>query len=301
MNFNLRTWASLSFALLLLSACGGSSSGGGGGGGNGGGPENGTDDAVLRPLNDTGIDWCADGDTNYHMDGTAGQKDEGCGNIAATFPGQDGMMGRDAQARVAALDGTAFPKTGGGDAGFDFTKVCNSGEIAGEGGDCLESAVLGDGPNDWACTRDNVTGLIWEVKVDDDSHLRHMGHTYTWYNTDAATNGGNAGTANGGTCTGSHCDTQAFVTAVNAAGLCGATDWRMPEDVELQSIVHYGRINKAIDTAWFPNTPSNLFWSSSPYANYAAFAAWAVNFSNGHVYPYGLSDNYRVRLVRAGQ
>jgi hypothetical protein len=154
-----------------------------------------------------------------------------------------------------------------------------------------------------------VTGLIWEVKVDDVGHLRHMGHTYTWYNTHAATNGGVAGTANGGfagtgICTGSDCDTQSFVQAVNAQTgeqrLCGATDWRLPSGMELQSIVHYGRHSPAIDENYFPNTPPDLFWSASPRAGDVGDALF-VSFSIGGVGYHFKSANYRIRLVRAGK
>ncbi|SYZ81279.1 putative lipoprotein [Vibrio paracholerae] len=101
--------------------------------------------------------------------------------------------------------------------------------------------------------RDNVTGLIWEVKQPVGSGgLRDASHTYTWYNPDNSSNGGDAGTQNGGTCQGSACDTQAFVNAVNSQGLCGASDWRLPSVNELFSIVHNGRIEPAIDQAYFP-------------------------------------------------
>ena len=45
--------------------------------------------------------------------------------------------------------------------------------------------------------RDNVTGLMWEVKTDDGG-LRDKDWTYSWYNPDATTNGGSAGYADYG-------------------------------------------------------------------------------------------------------
>jgi hypothetical protein len=45
--------------------------------------------------------------------------------------------------------------------------------IANNGAALPNSAVLGNGTGDWACTRDNETGLIWEVKTTDRS-MRHM-------------------------------------------------------------------------------------------------------------------------------
>ena len=203
------------------------------------------------------------------------------------------MSGRDAQARASTLT-----KVGSGAASFDYTKVCNSGEIAGQVG-CPADPALGAGVNDWACTRDNVSGLIWEVKTTD-AGLRNAGNTYSWYSTDVASNGGDAGTANGGSCTGSDCDTQAFVAAVNAAGLCGANDWRLPTVQELHSLVHAGRHSPAIDAGFFPNTPNSWFWSSSPFAEVAG-GAWSVYFGYGSVNA-DLKGYYgRARLVRAGQ
>lgn len=232
-------------------------------------------------LNDTGITWSG-GATSDNRSGTD------CN--AADPAGQDCHYGRDVQPSLV--------KIGGGNAGFDFTKVCNSGEWAGQGS-CPASPTLGSGANDWACTRDNVTGLIWEVKVNDSSHLRHMNHSYTWYMTDSPD--GNNGTASGGSCKDSgRCDTEKFVADVNAVGLCGATNWRMPTIKELEGIADLGRANPAIDTNYFPNTPPSFVWSGSPNA-YGSDFAWDVNFGNGAAGFDGRGNDYPVRLVRAGQ
>lgn len=159
--------------------------------------------AQTQPLNDTGITWSGQ-DPGGNRSGTD------CN--AADPAGQDCHYGRDR----AAVEGT-LTKVGSGSAGFDFTKISNTGNAL------PASANLGGGANDWACTRDNVTGLIWEVKVSDASHLRDMNHTYTWYMTDSSN--GNADTANGGTCKDAgRCDTEKFVADVNAASLCGHND-----------------------------------------------------------------------------
>ncbi|AHK79076.1 hypothetical protein M911_07785 [Ectothiorhodospira haloalkaliphila] len=238
-----------------------------------------TGDGVELPatqaLNDTGIDWCADGDTNFLDCPVAG------------YPGQDGEFGRDAAARAGTLE-----KVGAGDAGFDYTKISN------DGAELPASAELGNGPNDWACTRDNVTGLIWEVKTSDGG-LRDRINTYTWYQPDGP-NKGNPGVEDGGSCVGSACDTHSFAQAVNAQGLCGATDWRLPTRDELRSIAHQGRTDPAIDEAYFPNTRSSDFWSASPYA-VDSDRAWRVRFHYGNgTWGYKSTLN-RVRLVRGGQ
>ena len=124
-----------------------------------------------------------------------------------------------------------LPKVGAGGKGFDFSKISNNGAVL------PASATLGTDPNDWACTYDNHTGLMWEVKTT--SGLRSQSHTYTWY--DSVHNyGGNPGTASGGTCqTTGRCDTEKFTADVNAAGLCGKTDWRMPTHQELYNLAEY--------------------------------------------------------------
>lgn len=215
---------------------------------------------------------------------------------AASHPaGQDCHYGRD----KAAADG-ALTKTGhsapdveahGIPNGFDYTKISNNGD------ELPPSATLDTGPDDWACTRDNVTGLIWEVKTT--SGLRGQSHTYTWFNT--LSPDGNSGTASGGSCaTSDRCDTEKYTQDVNAAGLCGANDWRMPTIKELEGIADMGRFSPAIDPEFFPNTRSSEVWSGSPLAGPPNYA-WAVNFSSGYADYNVRGYDYRVRLVRGGQ
>ncbi len=108
----------------------------------------------------------------------------------------------------------------------------------------------------------------------------------------------------GATCTGSASDYnwQNALAAGNGYSFAGYTDWRLPNKNELASIVEQRCHNPAINTAIFPATPSDWFWSSSPYAG-ASYSAWYVNFGNGYVGDVGKHnyDYYRVRLVRAGQ
>jgi hypothetical protein len=240
--------------------------------------------AATGALNDTGITFCGDDTTNTTNCAVVGAD-------GGTHPRQDATQGRDAQAAAGTLT-----KVGGGGAGFDFTKIANNGTVL------PASAELGSNPTDWACTRDNVTGLIWEVKTI--SGLRSQDHRYTWYNRDASINGGAAGIASGGTCfQANRCDTEKFVQDVNAApGLCGATDWRMPTVKELESIADFGRFMPSVDPTYFPNTPySSYFWSASAYAS-GSSNAWNVDFGVGNAH-YSGSKSYagQARLVRAGQ
>lgn len=227
-------------------------------------------------LNDTGITWCAGGGSN-NLD---------C--PATGFEGQDAEYGRDAQAKAGTLE-----KVGGGNAGFDFTK------LDANGNDLPESATA------WSCVRDNHTGLIWEVKTDDGG-LHDINDLYNWYNPDSNTNGGHPGYQDddGDICYGydannqaSYCNTQAYVERVNTQSLCGASDWRMPTRLELMGSVDNGTTSPTIDTQYFPQTQSSWFWSSSPYA-IRSNSAWGVYFGNGYVNSVRKSASVRVRLVR---
>jgi len=160
------------------------------------------------------------------------------------------------------------------------------------------SAPLGNGPNDWACTRDNVIDLIWEVKTADGG-LRDQNHTYSWYNPSSPD--GNPGTEDGGSCyAAGRCDTEKYVADVNVEGLCGHSDWRMPSLQELRSIANRGGYTPSIDPIYFPNTPSSYFWSASPNA-YDSGYAWDVHFYYGNSHHDNRDNSYRVRAVRGGQ
>jgi hypothetical protein len=209
---------------------------------------------ALAELNDTGIVYFGD-PTSYELT-----------SEPADHPGQDARFGRDAAAMAGKL-----AKTGGGAKGFDFTKLDENGKPA---------------PADaksWACVRDNVTGLIWEVKTDD-SGLRDWNNHYTWYNPDPKTNGGFSGAETGVECQGGiKCNTDAYARAVNATRLCGFDDWRLPQRWELRSLVDYskaGTYRPTIDADYFPNTPPKWHWSASPYALDREYA-WGVSFYDG--------------------
>ena len=238
-------------------------------------------------LNDTGQSACYDA-ANIAVPCSATVAGD-----AGTNPRQDARYGRDAAAGQGKL-----AKTGAGAAGFDFTKIANNGSAL------AASSILGSAAADWACTNDNVTGLVWEIKTD--SGLRSRTHTYTWYST-AIDNGGDAGTVGTNTCGGTlaaygnQCNTQNYVLAVNAATLCGANDWRLPTRRELLSIVHLGATNPTIDTTYFPNTIADWHWTSSTSASYPA-AAWLVLFYYGGSYADVKTYDYVfVRLVRGAQ
>ena len=236
--------------------------------------------ARAAPLNDTGVTNCRN-----HATGV----DEAC-NLGI-HGAQDATLGRD---RAAATSGSGLVKTGAGAAGFDFTKISNGGIVV--------APTTGLGPNafDWACTRDNVTGLTWDVPPTSGGGVRNASYVYTWYSTDTTTNGGNAGTVSDGSCQiGGRCDTEKYVADVNALStpLCGAAGWRLPTVDELLSIVNFGGASPTIDATYFPSTSGNGYWAGTSTASSTTFA-WAVNFADGTAGATNKNTPYRVRLVR---
>ena len=179
-------------------------------------------------------------------------------------------------------------------------------DIAARGGDWSKldtaGAQLDASAASWACLRDNHTGLVWEIKTDDGG-LRDKDHSYTWRNTDGSVNGGNAGSAGGDSCGGSLpsglCNTQALIAAVNAIGLCGANDWRLPTIAELETIVDLGTNPRpAINPQLFPRTLSSFYWSATSRAS-DANGAWGILFDGGRRETASKGSSARVRLVRS--
>jgi hypothetical protein len=96
----------------------------------------------------------------------------------------------------------------------------------------------------------------------------------------------------------------------------GHNDWRVPTNEELRSLIYCSdnknktlgkeeagyictgsRTSPTINTTYFPNTPSHVFWSSSPYASLSC-DAWYVGFGNGSSYCSYKGNSNSVRLVR---
>lgn len=189
-------------------------------------------------------------------------------------------------------DGTGGGNGGGNGTGSSFIKLDDAGvALADQGSDYASRK--------WACVQDNDTGLIWEVKTDDDS-LRDKDWTYSWYRKPNGVDLGNSGRPNGGTCVDSdHCDTDQFVAAVNATGLCGRTDWRLPTRSELLSIVHYGAAAAPfIAGSHFPNTSTDRFYWTADRGR--AGSARTIDFLTGRSTTEIFFSELGIRLVSGG-
>jgi len=133
------------------------------------------------------------------------------------------------------------------------------------------------------CVFDEFTLLTWEVKTAEPG-LRSRDNTYSWFNADESHDGelDYRGVPNGGTCTGSDCDTSSYVQAVNDQGLCGYNDWRMPSRDELGSISDPRRNQSppSINSRHFPHTQAGEYWSGNDY-QFQYDAAWLWSFQTG--------------------
>lgn len=139
----------------------------------------------------------------------------------------------------------------------------------------LNGNDLDAGAEDWAMVRDNVTGLIWEVKTDDDT-IHGKDDEYNWQGAQ-----------------------DEFIDELNTSNFGGYADWRLPTVKELAAIVHRGEDTPAINTDYFPNTnPSPDYWSATEAWE---DSAWTVVFEYGYVGSNYKTDTYHVRAVRGEQ
>ncbi|MCG8428305.1 MAG: DUF1566 domain-containing protein, partial [Chromatiales bacterium] len=134
--------------------------------------------------------------------------------------------------------------------------------------------------------------------------LQDTDWTYTWYNTNSTVNGGDVGTLAGGSCGATlagGCDSSAYIDAINAANLCGHSDWRLPTRKELLQLIDnsvpYGA--PSIDQDWFPNATTNWVWSATPSANDTT-SAWGVSAGFGSSYEVTKETPQMLRVVRDG-
>ena len=138
--------------------------------------------------------------------------------------------------------------------------------------------ALPDEASSWSMVKDNITGLIWEVKTDDGS-IHDKDDSYTWYDAQSV-----------------------FIASLNAEQFGGFSDWRLPTVKELSFIVNSGTYNPAINTTYFSNTMSFYYWSFTTHAGGYTDSAWCVAFGDGYVgTAYKLYMGCYVRAVRGGQ
>lgn len=249
---------------------------------------------AQRPLNDTGMIACANyafqyADGRYRSEIHLNDLDCADLGVTATMSGVETFNGDPVPAGQDAVYGrdNSHNDPSDGYAGFSFKKLDANGN------------PLNTDASNWHCVEDNITGLLWEVKTNNVASLQHKSHTYTWYNDITTNNGGDHGLGDLGNflTTGyetesdntfvdgsdncaqiDRCDVDKYIDDINASGLCGHNDWRLPSREELISILSYGHTNGTIDQDYFPNNLAISYWTSEAFAEVVT-KAWAVSFA----------------------
>lgn len=122
---------------------------------------------------------------------------------------------------------------------------------------------------------DPQTGLMWEMKTDDGGD-RDRDNRYTW---------------------------QEALDYCNNLTLGGHSDWRLPDINELASLLDLRKYSPPINTAFFPKTKEDPYWSSTTCAH-PTYNAWSMSFHRhtGVKQKTKATDtNGYVRAVRGGQ
>lgn len=180
-----------------------------------------------------------------------------------------------------------------------FTKVSNRGWLL------PDTAQLGEGRDDWACTLDRRSGLTWEVKTS--SGMRSTTYKYTWLHGTLGIPGSTSTCSN--SLGGMKCNTQNYAANVNDAGLCGASDWRVsggsyssgypsgnPNGELAVLYQHLYATNGVTPADWMPNLQPFWYWTNVTYpVEYAT--SWAVNFGTAKAFYVYWDQPYHVVLV----
>ncbi|KID57992.1 hypothetical protein JF50_04425 [Pseudoalteromonas luteoviolacea] len=246
----------------------------------------------LSNLNDSGASACYNDSAIINCDNTE-------------FPRQDAELGRDSVAKVISKEGT-------GSLAFDFTKLDADGK------------ELRDDASTFSCVRDNITGLVWEVKEATAGTLpntstRNAQNHYTWALNPDGTEliGSEYPVIDPAPCPHINdtyrCGVQAFITRVNSesGGYCGGNTWRLPSYTELMSIVDFGRVGvHVLDPTFFPNVPQTslqghlYYWTiqtavgGTDGSDGNLTRAYVIDMETGNDVPRAKAQTAYVRLVR---
>lgn len=126
--------------------------------------------------------------------------------------------------------------------------------------------------------RDNVTGLIWEVKkIEDDAGWQFWRETFSYRDAN-----------------------KLLIDSINNEKLGGYSDWRLPSVKELVTIVDKGKKTiPLINKTYFPNTDYEVaFWTSNVHYT-RTDVGWVVFFNIAQLSPPPLGmDSHFARAIR---
>ncbi len=166
----------------------------------------------------------------------------------------------------------------------------------GQDGDLQKGLVRSYTDNGDGTVTDNQTGLTWEKKADDGS-IHDKDDVYSWSDAFGV-----------------------FIAGLNTASFAGHNDWRLPNQIELQSLLDLGDQDPAVGAAFNNNCGANSsgnpgclvancsctdgqsagYWSSTSATPNPAFA-WIVFFNFGFVgNGHKIFESHHARAVRGG-
>ena len=124
---------------------------------------------------------------------------------------------------------------------------------------------------------DNNTGLVWQRSpgTDGDGSLTKS-DKLTWT------------------------QAQARPATLNAAHYGGYSDWRLPSDRELESLIEYSGIVPMVPEGAFIMFDAEYFWSATENQDAPATMAWATYFAIGTTQPQQKTNQYKAICVRLG-
>ena len=161
------------------------------------------------------------------------------------------------------------------------------GSPAGQDGALLAGAPRSYTDNGDGTITDDVTGLMWE-KLSLDGSIHNVNNTYTW--SAALTT---------------------KIATLNSGNFAGHNDWRLPNRLELETLVDADRSSPCIDPVFNTIGPpgctvitcsftqTNTYWTSTTY-KVTPTSAWFVYFNFGQVDVSAKSNSTYVRAVRGG-
>lgn len=232
-------------------------------------------------LSDISLEWSSD------IEGQSGQGETvslsslspGTHRITLSAIDSQGAEGTTTVAVTIAVSrlpdtgqGTSHTETPGEDSDYNINPLSYT-KLDAEGNDLDPDAA------DWVMVRDDVTGLIWEVKtIGDENDIHFNDNRYSWHDIQ-----------------------EEFINQLKADDFGGYNDWRLPTVKELYTLLKNGNVdqNPEIDTDYFPNSKATIYWSSTSYVNIMN-RAWRVDFYTGKSQTYDKSSTYFVRAVRGG-
>lgn len=92
------------------------------------------------------------------------------------------------------------------------------------------------------------------------------------------------------------------LASANDLTLCGFSDWRLPNVIELESMLNGEAANTStyLNSQGFSGVTAGTYWSSTSWTGNAVYA-YTVNLNEGYLFALTKTDSYYIWPVRAGQ